>query len=77
MKGNMSIIHSRELKRNRTRERVQTRSRWSTEMNRERIEETIDERGKNNRNIKGSSPNEEGVQRKQKQEQGRWKIGIR
>ena len=46
-------------------------------MNRERIEETIDERGKNNRNIKGSSPNEEGVQRKQKQEQGRWKIGIR
>ena len=42
----MSIIHSRELTRNRTRESVQTRSRSSTEMNRERIEETIDERGK-------------------------------
>ena len=40
------VIYSRELTRkNRSTERVQTRPRWSTEINRERIEETIKERG--------------------------------
>ena len=39
-------IYIREVTRNRTTERAQTRSRWSTGINRERIEETIKERGK-------------------------------
>ena len=52
VKGNGSsiyiyiYIYSREVTRNRTTERAQTRSRWSTGINRERIEETIKERGK-------------------------------
>ena len=45
VKVNRSSIYSRELT-NRTTERVQTRSRWSTETNRERLEKTINERGK-------------------------------
>ena len=39
-------IYSKEVTRNRTTERAQTRSRWSTGINRERIEETIKERRK-------------------------------
>ena len=55
MKGNSIIykyiyiyicICSREVTRNRTTERVETRSKLTTEMDRERTEETINERGK-------------------------------
>ena len=40
-KGTGVAYIERELVRNRTTEKVQTRPRWSTEINRERIEETI------------------------------------
>ena len=55
-------IYSRDPTGNRTIERVQTRSRWSTEKNRKRIEQKRNWKGKkDNRNIMRSSPKQKDV----------------